>query len=181
MLHFGISRLFSTRQLFIGYDKCWTEVKRSTSWQFFRRLLVLSAPGLCLHWFIVTAYCNLHGRRKGGPWPLDFQNFNKNRLFSYFRVGKNNFTTFGPPRKILEKSSSGPSWKEILPTPMLTLILPFRFILTCLIPVARNLSGFLFSIFSKSAWKCDKGFFNQVPVLCQLLTFKYEFFTPTIS
>jgi len=49
----------------------------------------------------------------GGPWsPLEFESFSIKRLFSWFPLGKTNFTTFDPPRKNLETSASGPPGKN---------------------------------------------------------------------
>ena len=59
-----------------------------------------------------------HGRRK---WPcslLDFEHFSKKRLFSWFRVGKTNFTTFAPSWKNFGKIPWWPPLEKILPTPM---------------------------------------------------------------
>jgi len=47
---------------------------------------------------------------KGGQVPLHFENFNEWKKW--------NLATFGPPRKILEKSLSAPLWNKIRPTLM---------------------------------------------------------------
>jgi len=61
---------------------------------------------------------------KGGKGPFatpGFWKFQQKRLFSWFWVGKKtNFTTFGLPGKILEKSLVPPPLEKILPTPMVT-------------------------------------------------------------
>jgi len=54
------------------------------------------------------------------PWAaarpsLDFENFSKEGYFLSFEWEK---TNFGPPRKIFEKSPSGPLLENIFPTPM---------------------------------------------------------------
>jgi len=59
---------------------------------------------------------SVHGRRMGGESPLDFENFSKKGFLS-FEWDKQNFTTFDPLGKILEKTPSTPL-KKILPTPM---------------------------------------------------------------
>jgi len=51
----------------------------------------------------------VHGRRKGGASPLDFENISKIGCFLSFEWEKTNFTTFGPP---LEKF-----WKNPLVAP----------------------------------------------------------------
>jgi len=66
-----------------------------------------------------------HERRKGGGRGarphLDFENFSKKRLFSWFLVEKKQISPLlAPPGKFLEKSPSGPPWKKILPTPVYT-------------------------------------------------------------
>jgi len=67
------------------------------------------------------AVSSSHGRRKEGRRdlaPLDVENFSQKRLFSWFRVGKNKFYHFWPtPRKIFEKSSSGPPGKKSFRSP----------------------------------------------------------------
>jgi len=50
--------------------------------------------------------------KRGGLAPLDFGNFSKKCCFLSFEWEKTNFTTFGPPTKILEKSLSAPSGKN---------------------------------------------------------------------
>ena len=62
-----------------------------------------------------------HGRRKGGQGgqgPLGFENFSKKIVFLISSGKKTDFTTFAPPGKILEKSSSAPFVENLLPTPM---------------------------------------------------------------
>ena len=60
----------------------------------------------------------VHGRRKGGASPLDFENISKIGCFLSFEWEKTNFTTFGPPPgKILEKSPGGPPWKKYFRRP----------------------------------------------------------------
>jgi len=53
-----------------------------------------------------------HWRRKGGLAPLHFEDFNKKSYFLSFELEKKNFTTFSPPRKILEKSPLFSPWKK---------------------------------------------------------------------
>ena len=48
----------------------------------------------------------------GGASPLDFESFSKKGCFLVFEWEKTNFTTFGPPWKILEKPPSAPPWKN---------------------------------------------------------------------
>jgi len=63
-------------------------------------------------------HCELnHGRRKGSQGPLDFENFTAQGCFLRFEWEKTNFTTFGPPRKILEKPLVVPPWKKSLRRP----------------------------------------------------------------
>jgi len=60
------------------------------------------------------------GVGRGALFPLDFEIFCKKDYFLRFEWEKTNFTTFAPPGKILEKSSSGPPLENIIPTPMAT-------------------------------------------------------------
>jgi len=55
---------------------------------------------------------------EGEARPPGFWKFHQIRFFSWFWMGKTNFTTFDPPWKILEKSPGGPPLENILPTPM---------------------------------------------------------------
>ena len=55
------------------------------------------------------------GRGANPPWILKISE--KTGCFLSFALDKPNFSTFGPPRKILEKSSSVPL-EKILPTPV---------------------------------------------------------------
>jgi len=48
----------------------------------------------------------------GARHPLDFKNFSKEGIFPNFHWEKINFTTFGPPGKILEKSLGATPWKK---------------------------------------------------------------------
>jgi len=52
-----------------------------------------------------------------GP-PQDSKHFRKKNYFLSFEWKKTNFTTFAPPRKILEKPTSASPPEKILPTPM---------------------------------------------------------------
>jgi len=59
------------------------------------------------------------GRRQGTPLILKISA--KQGCFRSFEWEKTNFTTFVPPRKILEESIQGPPWKKSFRRPWLEL------------------------------------------------------------
>ena len=83
----------------------------------------------------VQHYKWTHGRREGGAgdlWTdLILEISSKRGCFLTFDGEKTNFTTFSPPRKILEKSPSSPLGK-ILPTPVNELFVCLFVFINCL-------------------------------------------------
>jgi len=78
--------------------------------QFCQVIRILSVHSLKVFQHLPDANCH-HGCRKGGTGgkgPLDFENFSKKRCFLDFGWEKHNLTTFGPPKKSLEKSLGFP-------------------------------------------------------------------------
>jgi len=93
-----------------------------------RRFVEIKQLGFALveHQFwqkLKSLHSCVHGRRKGGQDPLDFEIISKKRLFFQFRGVKNKFNHFWPPpwKKFWENRLLAPPWKKSFRRPWLCL------------------------------------------------------------